>query len=144
MAESIIVHFSTASWSEVSSWLDSHAVRLDNSAWGYPEAIDPMLFLYNYDDYMNEYEFQDLIYLWDLLGIYPSSALCLQMRRSKGNNSCDSAVVLARNLLEVFDGVADDTYGNNGENYWTLDELRAGVVKAHGSFLECYQKAINV
>jgi hypothetical protein len=139
MSESIILHFAKSRWDEIVPWLDEHAVLVDDRRWNYPEPFDPLLYAYAYDDHRSEFGPDDLGRLIRLLGSYPASALCLQLRSIHGDASCDAAAGLAIELLREFDGIADDTFAHDGAGYWLLADLEAGSIRQHGRFLDCYR-----
>jgi hypothetical protein len=139
VAESMIIHFSSAGWDELEQWMDAHAARVDHRRWNYPVAFEPLMFAYEYADHRGEFEPEDMDRLCGLLGGYPTAALCFQLRRGLGDHSCDSAAALTAEVLRSFAGVADDTFADGGEGYWSLAELEDGIAKAHGRFLDCYR-----
>lgn len=130
MAESVSVHFEMAGWDDLVPWLDARAVRTQERQWSYP-ALDYLLLLYEYSDHRIEYARDELEQMCGLLGGFPSAALCLELRRSRGNLACDAAASLALELLEQFRGIADDE-----ERFWTLADLLSGLRRPHGRFLD--------
>lgn len=136
MAESIFIHFATATWDDLAPWLDQRAVRSGDRLWHYP-ASDYTLLLYEYPDLQAEHEPEDLERLRARLGRLPSLSLCLELRRSRGDQACDAAAALAADLLRAFPGLADDDTG--GGEYWSLADLEADVQGAGGRFLDCYR-----
>lgn len=139
MSESLILHFARSCWDEVGPWLDEHAVLVDHRRWNYPKPPDPLLYAYAYDDHRTEFGPDGLGRLISLLGGYPASALCLQLRSMYGDASCDAAAALAIELLRVFNGIADDTFAHDAARYWLLADLEAGAIRQHGRFLDCYR-----
>jgi hypothetical protein len=124
----MIVHFASAGWDALEPWLDAR-----------PELSEQLLYAFEYADHRVEFEPDDLERLCRLLGGYPAAAVCLQLRRSLGDRSCDAAAGLTVDLLRAFAGVADDTFADGDEGYWSLPDLEAGVVRRHGRFLDCYR-----
>ncbi len=141
MAESIAVHFKKARWDELGQVLDSIALRSEAHAscafsqWLYPKSSEPGVFAYAYDDMLDGYEDEDLDRIFKFLDDFPSAILCIQLRSSQGNRSCDCATELALILLKQFEGVADD-----GSSCWTLKEIVEEVRKNTGRFLDCYRR----
>lgn len=122
MAESMTAHFTTATYGEVSRWLDYRAAGSDGH-WAFP-ASDYLVLVYEYADHRSEFEPEELERLCKLLGGFPASGLCLELRRSKGRSAHDAAAALATDLLREFPGAVQDI---NGEVYWSLADLEAGA-----------------
>jgi hypothetical protein len=144
VADSLIVHFSSVGWGKLELWIDAQANRIGARRWNYPDPSEPLLFIYEYADHLNEYESDELDRLCDLLGGFPSAAVCLQLRRRDGVSACDAAARLTAELLRAFAGVADDTFANEGSGYWLLADLDVGAVRSHGRFLDCYRTGRHV
>ena len=140
MANCTIVHFVSATWDDLTPWFDQRAARVEPRRWNFPEPLDPLLFVEAYEDHRAEFEPEDLGRLRQLLGGELSCAVGLQLRSVKGNHSCEAAIDLTRRLLREFSGVADDTFA---EDYWTLAEIEAGVVKPYGRFLDYYRQGFQ-
>jgi hypothetical protein len=124
----MIVHFASANWSDIASRLDKLVARSGIDYGGEPCWVcrpeDYLVLLYEYADHTNEFEPEDLQRLCALLGGHPSSAVCLELRRSKGRAAHDTASALAADLLRDFAGVVEDICG---EVYWSLADLDAGM-----------------
>jgi hypothetical protein len=101
VAESLFVHFAAANWDVVIPWLDCRDTRSGDSYWYYPEP-DYTLLLYEYPDLLGEYELEELDKLRVALGGLPSMSLCLELRRSRGDQACDAATALCIELLQEF------------------------------------------
>src|SRR5205085_4462853 len=125
MAESIAIHFIKASWKEINRALDEIAQRGELNDWRYPENAEPHVRIYPYDSLLDEYENEDIDQLFEYLDDFPSSTLCIELRRSQGNKACDSAAIVSIILLERFAGVVDDLYSQ----CWALEEIKKGVKK---------------
>ena len=135
MAESIIIHFSSAAWDELVPWIEQRAISTSGRRYHYPDP-NYVLLLYEYRDHRGEFEPEDLDRLCARLGGFPSSALCLEMRGSRSKEACEAAAELSVALLRLFDGLADDTLGNG---YWSLDEIESGSVRPNGRYLDPYR-----
>lgn len=141
MARSFTLFFYGATWSDLSPVLDNVASRVENLRWNYPEPYKPTLFLYEYDDLLNEFEEDDIDRLIAISGVnnFPTCILCLQLSGSSEhdpNKVYDDAEYLTRRLLQQFKGVADDEYCE----MWTLEEILEGKEKQGGKFLDCYRE----
>ena len=136
MAESMFVHFATATWDDLAPWLDRQAVPTGERHWRYPRG-NYTLSLYEYPDLLAEYEPEELERLQSRLGRLPSLSLCIELRRSQGDRACDAAAALAVDLLRAFPGVADDGTGDG--DYHSLTDLEAEPMGATGRFLDCYR-----
>lgn len=136
MAESISLHFLKATWADLHRVLDPLAVWIEEfQQWNYPDAANPSVSLYEYDNLLEEYEDEDLDRLFAAMGDWHSSILCIELRRSQENRACDDAERLTLLLLEQFVGAADDSYSA----VWTRQEIAEGVCKQDGKFLDCYR-----
>jgi len=136
MAESIAVHFREANWDELRPALDRIAEHLgDHNQWNYPRQELPHVFLYPYDDWVNELEDDEVDKLIACLGDFPSATLCIELRRSMGSKACDSAAYLAELLLETYAGVVDDACGG----WWALEDIRHQNTQPGERFLDCYR-----
>jgi hypothetical protein len=129
VAESIIVHFASANWSDIACQLDRLAARSSRdygggACWQAPNSGDYMVLLYEYADHVAEFEADQLRRLHELLGGPPSSAACLELRRSSGRAAYDVATALATELLREFAGLVQDI---GGDEYWSLADLESGV-----------------
>jgi hypothetical protein len=141
MAESIVVHFSSASWKDLDLALFEIAKPGEGrqgKSWLYPPGPDNDVVVYEYDDILNEYESVHLGRLVERLGGQPSASLCIELRRSKGQAAVDSAADLAALLLRKFPGVVDDL--DAIPELWTLTEIDQHVQKEGKGFLNCYRK----
>ena len=125
MAESLIVHFATATQRDVSDWLNRISARTKGN-WAFPSNGEYLVLAYEYNDYLSEFEPDDLERLCRLLGGLPTVGLCLEIRRSKGRAAHDHAVELAKKLLSDFAGVVQDI---RGEEYWSLSDLVDGAAE---------------
>src|SRR5262249_48954410 len=81
VAESMVVHFACADWYHLIPWLDRLAARVELRRWNYPDLSDPLLFVYEYDNIIQEYEPEDQNRLNQLLPRGPSSTICCELRR---------------------------------------------------------------
>jgi hypothetical protein len=135
MAESIAVHFKSTKWDELKRSLDSIGLPIEPERWQYPRHGEPCVGIYPYDDLLNEYEDEDIDRLLRFLGDFPSSIVCIELRRSQGNRACDCATEVAIVLLKQFEGIVDDLLST----CWTLEEIAKGVKKDTGKFLDCYR-----
>jgi hypothetical protein len=129
VAESLIVHFVSANWNDVARHLDQKAVRSDRdygglACWALPNPNDYLVLIYEYQDHLAEFEPDELRRLYELLGGHPSSAVCLELRRSRGRVAYDLASALAADLLRHFSGLVQDI---SGDVYWWLQDLEGGV-----------------
>ncbi len=134
MAESIAVYFEGAKWDELRQLLDSVALEVESDRWQYPKQGEPCVWIYPYDDLLDEYENEDIDRLFRFLGDFPTAMLCIELRRSQGNRACDGATELFVRLLKQFDGVVDDLLSA----CWTLGDITTGATKDMGKFLDCY------
>ena len=135
MAESIAVHFVEADWNLLRQFLDEAACKVETDRWHYPDCEEPLVYAYEYDSILNEYEDEDLDQLFRYLKDFPKSTLCIQLRRSLGNDSVDGAVKLTIELLKKFAGVVDDTFSE----CWMLEEIENRVRKKNAVFLDVYR-----
>lgn len=145
MAESISIHFKTATWDELRPFVNSIAFwYAETSVWFYPKiSEDEEAFnednievrLYDHDSIINEYEDEEIDKLVEALGDFPSSTLTIELRRSKGKQACDAAADVTAQVLQHFEGVVDD-----GFEIWTPTEIEQGIEKEYGGFLQCYRE----
>ena len=139
MAESIVLHFKNADWKILRPVLAAEAEEAGDCAaderWLYPDNDNASTILYEYDSVINEYEDSDVDILIDRLGEWPSATLCIELRRSVQKRACDDAERLSLLLLNLFEGIVDDTYSE----MWTRQEIEEGVHKKDGKFLDCYR-----
>lgn len=135
MAESIIIHFSEATWETLGIFLDQVACKVSDKHWNYTDCKQPLVFVYEYDSILNEYEDENLDQLFEYIDDFPKISICLQLRRSLGNQSIDGATELSKVLLQKFPGVVDDTYSE----IWTLKDINNRVKKQNGAFLDVYR-----
>ena len=138
MAESLAICFKSAKWDELNRTLDSIGSRVDQERWQFPREGEYCVSLYPYDDLLNEYEDEAIERLFAMLDDFPTSILCIELRRSQGNRACDYATDLVVLLLEQFEGIADDLL----VSCWTLKESRERVTKDSGMFLDCYRNGL--
>jgi len=118
------VHFASATWDDIARRLDQWAIGSGGEYWHYPDSDDYLVLLYEYADHATELEPEVFGRLCDLLGRRPASALCLELRRSKGRAAHDAATGLARGFLREFKGVVE---GISGSVYWSLADLESGA-----------------
>ena len=135
MAESIAVHFVEANWNTLRQFLDEVACKVETDRWSYPNCEKPLVWAYEYDLILNECEDGDLDQLFKYLKDFPKSSVCIELRRSFGNDSVDSAVKLTISLLQKFAGVVDDTFSE----IWTLEEIENRTRKKNSAFLDAYR-----
>ncbi len=119
----MIVHFVTARHRDVARWLDRRAAGI-NGNWSFPAGSEYLVLAYEYADHRTEFESTELKRLCGLLGRFPASGLCLELRRSKGRAAHDTAVKLAADLVREFAGVVQDI---SGEVFRSLADLEAGA-----------------
>lgn len=100
-----------------------------------------MLRIFEYRDLEAEYEPAELSVLVERLRGYPAASLCFELRRSRQVEACDAAARLCVALLGRFPGIVDDTYTDDGDGLWSLEDLQGEARRAHGFFLECYGRA---
>ena len=146
MAESIAIHFRTAAWEEIAALLDSVASRdyagpgdPKTTRWLYPptdsSGFHNTVSIYNCESWIDELENEELDAFLATLGDLPSVTVCIELRRSRQRHAADDTEKLTILLLEQFSGVAHDSY----YNYWSLEEIRQGVEKTFGRFLDVYR-----
>ncbi|MFL5733071.1 MAG: hypothetical protein ACJ78Q_07690 [Chloroflexia bacterium] len=136
MAESIQLYFHDAQYSQLGKLMDSIAEASTDYAgepeWRYPKGETHVL-VYPYDNLLDEFEDDDLDALLSYFNDLPTAILCIEIWTSYGfEKGCESAGELAEVLLNRFRDVVDDLYGQ----FWTSDEIRAGVKKETGTFAE--------
>ncbi len=143
MSEDIALHFRDAPWSDVEATLNSLAPQrppkqtlpyrpLDG--WLYPEGMN-FVTLWRFTDYEKTYEPEDIETLHRLLGKPPSCSLVVNFRRQTRYDVCTIVEHLSVRLLTLFPGIADDL----ANDLWTLEEIKAEVVKSEGKFLDRYR-----
>ena len=130
MAESIIVHLSQATDSELTDFLNGQAERIGPEDWRYPNEAEYTVSLYLYPSILNECDPDDVQAICDRLGGRPATSLALELRRSRGDDSLCDATRIALKLLARFDGLVDDTY----YRLWTRTEIESDT-----TFLDCYR-----
>ena len=132
MAESIAIIFKDVSWDTLCIDLTEVAENdVDGKKhWRYPSANDDYtLSLYEYDSWLRECEPDEASDIKNQLGSEPSAILCIELRRSTQNKSCDHAGFIVVTLLEKYSGIADDAM----EKRWNLQQIK------EGDFLNVYR-----
>ena len=144
MAESIVLHFSSANWKELNEALSELATSSQTRGaklWRYPSDAENDVTAYEYDDILGEYEDGDRQRLIERLGSPPSASLCIELRGSKGKAAVESAAALAIELLKRFNGVVDDLWSE--PHLWNLSEIEQRVEKDGKSFLGHYRDRLR-
>ena len=100
MAESIIIHFSEATWEKPGIFLDQVACKVGDKNWNYTDSKQPLVFIYEDNSILNEYEDENLDQLFEYIEDFPKSSLCIQLGRSLGNQSIEGAIELSKILLQ--------------------------------------------
>ena len=91
--------------------------------WRYPSALpDYTLSLYEYDSWLGECEHDEATMIKNRVGTDPSAILCIELRRSTQDISCDDAEFIVFNLLEKYVGIVDDS----NERCWALRQIKEG------------------
>ena len=125
MAESIAVIFKDVSWDALSIEL-SQVAEIDGAGkkyWKYPSpSQDYTLSLYGYDSWLRECGPDKVSEIEIRLGAKPSAILCIELRRSVQDKSCDHAEFIVITLMEKYDGIVDDAI----EKRWNLQQIKAG------------------
>jgi hypothetical protein len=120
MAESIIIHFRSASAQDV---LRRIATMAGNSAeqesypYCYPPDTAYLLLISVYEDYATEYEEDERVEMERMLEARPHGSLVFELRRSQSDAACDAAVEILRQLSAEFSFVVNDCY-----RFWRASE----------------------
>jgi hypothetical protein len=111
MAESILLHFGSASATDVLSHIAALSEKLSDQEWYFfPTNTDYLLSITIYSDYKTEYEDQEQNQIKLMLGSEPSCSLDFELRRSKSSAACDAALEFIRKLIIKFRFVVDDCF----------------------------------
>ena len=118
MAESIILHFSTASANEVLTQCAAFTEKATgHEMYFYPSNADYLLLLTPYRDYAQEYGPEEKAQLQEALGGEPRGSVDFELRRSRSDTACDAATEIIARLSNEFTFVIDDL-----SRIWTAGE----------------------
>ncbi len=134
MAESIIVHFRSASAQDVLRRIVTMTEKAaDRELYSYPPGADYLLLITPCEDeeYEAVYEDGQRVELERMLEARPHGSLDFELRRSQSAAACDAAVHLLKMLSAEFSFVVDD-----GARFWLASEA---INSSH--FLDLYRYA---
>jgi hypothetical protein len=132
MAESIILHFRSASAQDV---LRRIATMTEKAAgrelYSYPPGADYLLLITpcEDEDYETDYEEDQRAELERMLETRPHGSLDFELRRSQSDAACDAAVEILKKLSAEFSFVVDDCV-----RFWSASEA---ISSSH--FLDLYR-----
>jgi hypothetical protein len=130
MPESIIVHFSEASASEIFPVLAACCERaINRETYFYPSNGTYVLLMSEYLDYEVEYDEEEKTRIEASLGRCPCFSLSIELRRSKQDFACDAAAALVSELSTSRSLIVDDCH-----RLWSRAEIQAG-----SDFLQAYR-----
>ena len=132
MAESIVLHFRSATRAEIFAFLRERCDESRASAeFFFPNAARYVLLMSEYSNSESESENQDSKKLEAILGGAPSFSLSIELRRSMQNIACDAAAKMVRALITAYELAVDD-----GSRLWKKAEI---VAARSTEFLEIHR-----
>jgi len=132
MAESIVLHFHSATRAEIFAFLRERCDESRASAeFFFPDAARYVLLMSEYSTPESDSENLDSKKLASILGGAPTFSLSIELRRSMQNIACDAAAKIIQELIASRELAVDD-----GSRFWSKAEILAARPT---EFLEIYR-----